>query len=74
MRISRYSEKDRFNAVMGAVTRHKEMKRKIHDGEIISLHRRDKSSLIAREQKKGYKLVQTEIYFKAKYGTEYAPH
>ena len=52
MRLSGYSEKERYEAIRGSVMRQEEMKRKVEMGEIVSLHR-DRKQIIASKERKG---------------------
>ena len=53
LRISGYSEKERFDSIHGAVTRHDEMKRLVSAGEISSLHRSRDEILKSKAKKSG---------------------
>ena len=52
LRISGYSEKERFETIRGACMRFKEMRRKVDEGEIPSINRK-KEEIIAMKIKKG---------------------
>ena len=53
MRISGYSQKERYEAIRGAVMRQEEMKRKLEQGEIQSLHRGRREIQASKERKGG---------------------
>ena len=48
-----YSEKERYDAIRGAVTRQDEMKRLLSIGEIASLHRNREEILRSKSKKSG---------------------
>ena len=52
MKMSGYSHKERYQAIRGAVMRQEEMKRKVEEGSIKSLHR-DRREILASKAKKG---------------------
>ena len=53
MKISGYSQKERYEAIRGAVMRQEEMKRKLEQGEIQSLHRGRREIQASKERKGG---------------------
>ena len=53
LRLSGYSEKERYNNIKGAVTRHREMIREVETGERHSLYRTRDQILTAKDLKGG---------------------
>ena len=53
LRVSGYSEKERFDSIRGAVSRQEEMRRMVSEGEIPSLHRTRKEILQCKARKSG---------------------
>ena len=53
LKISGYSENERFDAIRGAVTRQEEMKRLVSTGDIASLHRSRNEILRSKSKKSG---------------------
>ena len=54
MRISGYSQKERYEAIRGAIMRQEEMRRKLERGEIKSLHRDRRDIVISKEKRDGH--------------------
>ena len=64
MRISGYSVKERWNAIRGSIMRLEEMRKKVNNGEIVSINRTKSEIQRNKIQKGGF--TSSSWYLKGK--------